>query len=463
MPADLDPYRDWLGIAEPERPVSYYQLLGVERSETGDAVISAAADDRIAKVRKQLKGPNARLARRTLFELEAAKSCLLDPAARGSYDESLKSGAISRAAIKVGKPHSSTPASDAPPPELRSALSDLLDEALPTAPAPEVPRDLSALQLAVTRKPRNSKSREALTVVLVIVVPAIALIGLGALAVSFIESRLAGSGDAAPPVATANQVAEPPDHLIQRQMLRQTPVPGPSSSSLSAAPPSGVNAIGLSTNGSGRAQKNLTPSTNAADAESAPHRLAAPSADALAEAGRRVREGVAKQIEQADTPERKSKFAQSLMDSPPTPGKAPSDRFAQLDLARGLALDAQDARLFGQIVDQLAVEFEVDGMALKIAGLSALFARELPPEPRLNLVKTSVMFINRLADAERFDEAVKLAKSSFAAARELGEERIVTYLTVRGKELVASQARFVAAKAALAVLRERPTDPTANE
>ncbi len=73
------------------------------------------------------------------------------------------------------------------------------------------------------------------------------------------------------------------------------------------------------------------------------------------------------------------------------------------------------------------------------------------------------MFINRLADAERFDEAVKLAKLSFAASRELGEERIVAYLTVRGKELVASQARFVAAKAALAILRERPADPAANE
>ena len=132
-------------------------------------------------------------------------------------------------------------------------------------------------------------------------------------------------------------------------------------------------------------------------------------------------------------------------------------------MARTLALAANDARLFAQIVDQTAVEFEIDGLTVKVDGLCILFDRQLAPEPRRNLVRTSVMFVNRLAAAERYDEAVKLAKLSFAAARELGDERIVAYLASRGKELVASQARSVAAKAALAVLAERPNDPTANE
>ena len=215
MPAELDPYRDWIGITTAQRPLSYYQLVGVERSETNDAVIVAAADERIAIVTKQIKGPHARLARRTLFELEAAKNCLLDPVARASYDESLKSGSMSRSGVGIRNRDEATSTDNASPPPSRGSLSDLLDEALPIQSMPEVPANSAFLQLQPARKSRKWKPREAWTAVGVIIISAAVLVGLGAVAVSFIESLLDGSGGGAPPVVAANQRRSLPNKPIE--------------------------------------------------------------------------------------------------------------------------------------------------------------------------------------------------------------------------------------------------------
>ncbi|HEV2971296.1 MAG TPA: trypsin-like peptidase domain-containing protein [Pirellulales bacterium] len=90
MDKPFDPYRDWLGIQAAQRPLSYYQLLRLGPFETDAAVIARAADRQIETVRAFISGPNSRLARRTLFELESAKKCLLDPASKRAYDESLR-------------------------------------------------------------------------------------------------------------------------------------------------------------------------------------------------------------------------------------------------------------------------------------------------------------------------------------------------------------------------------------
>ena len=69
----------------------------------------------------------------------------------------------------------------------------------------------------------------------------------------------------------------------------------------------------------------------------------------------------------------------------------------------------------------------------------------------------------RLAAADRYDEAVKLAQLSFDAARQLGDPELIESLGGRARELAESQARFIAAGKALAILRKQPTDPLANQ
>ena len=84
MTADFDPYREWLGIQPHEQPVDHYRLLGLIPFESDPDVIRAAADRRMAHVRKFQMGPKSIYTQQMLNNLSAAKLCLLDPATRAS-------------------------------------------------------------------------------------------------------------------------------------------------------------------------------------------------------------------------------------------------------------------------------------------------------------------------------------------------------------------------------------------
>src|SRR5215469_11937243 len=88
--AMFDPYHKWLGIPPKDQPPTYYRLLGIDLFESDPDVIEGAADQRMAHVRTFQSGQNSALSQRVLNELSAAKLCLLNPAKRAAYDESLR-------------------------------------------------------------------------------------------------------------------------------------------------------------------------------------------------------------------------------------------------------------------------------------------------------------------------------------------------------------------------------------
>ncbi len=87
---DFDPYHKWLGIPPRDQPPHHYRLLGLERFETDEDVIEAAASRLIAFCEQNAHGPHAPAARRVVFEIAAARLCLLDPEQRAAYDANLK-------------------------------------------------------------------------------------------------------------------------------------------------------------------------------------------------------------------------------------------------------------------------------------------------------------------------------------------------------------------------------------
>jgi serine/threonine protein kinase len=87
----LDAYGQWLEIPPHEQPADHYRLLGLARFETDAARITAAADERMARVRSFQLGPHAALSQRILNELSAARATLLDARRRVSYDLVLRS------------------------------------------------------------------------------------------------------------------------------------------------------------------------------------------------------------------------------------------------------------------------------------------------------------------------------------------------------------------------------------
>lgn len=89
MAKQLDVYREWLGIAETDRPLSYYQLLKLEQFEDDAEKIRASYRKLNAHVRKYQTGEFGPQSQQLLNELAKAMLCLTDAQRKSDYDASL--------------------------------------------------------------------------------------------------------------------------------------------------------------------------------------------------------------------------------------------------------------------------------------------------------------------------------------------------------------------------------------
>ena len=153
MSEAFDPLREWLGIISPAEQPNYYQLLGLDPTETNFEAIKIAADRALAQVRSHRPGAHARQWAQLLDELTAAKQCLTDPDQRTVYDAALSSGtqpaAPSVTASTETEPTPSNPTVDndlLPPTQSQpttTARSEPVPEPAPIqpVPAPSLPVD----------------------------------------------------------------------------------------------------------------------------------------------------------------------------------------------------------------------------------------------------------------------------------------------------------------------------------
>jgi formylglycine-generating enzyme required for sulfatase activity len=86
----FDPYYRWLGIPASEQPADHYRLLGIVRFESNREIIDNASLRQISFVRTFALGEHAEHSQTLLNELAAARSILLNPASKETYDESLR-------------------------------------------------------------------------------------------------------------------------------------------------------------------------------------------------------------------------------------------------------------------------------------------------------------------------------------------------------------------------------------
>jgi hypothetical protein len=89
MAKPLDVYRDWLGIAETARPLSYYQLLRLKKFEDNVALVREHYRKMNGHVRKFASGDFATASQDLLNELAKAMLCLTDSRRKREYDASL--------------------------------------------------------------------------------------------------------------------------------------------------------------------------------------------------------------------------------------------------------------------------------------------------------------------------------------------------------------------------------------
>jgi hypothetical protein len=131
VPADFNPYSEWLGLTTAGTP-NHYELLSLPLFETDRQRIIAAAERATTRVRGFRPGSNAGAWSQLLDQIRAAKTCLSDPYKKAAYDRALQGG-TPRAA-----------AADAQPALPPSALAALQSELYP--PGMEAPSGAPASQ-----------------------------------------------------------------------------------------------------------------------------------------------------------------------------------------------------------------------------------------------------------------------------------------------------------------------------
>jgi hypothetical protein len=104
MADKFDPYSEWLGIKETQRPLTNYQLLGLLPYESRVDVIEENARKQQARLAVVSKGDQAMLAKRVAFEVESAKTCLLNSATKAAYDDGLRPREATAAKDESAKP-----------------------------------------------------------------------------------------------------------------------------------------------------------------------------------------------------------------------------------------------------------------------------------------------------------------------------------------------------------------------
>ncbi len=139
MPDTFNPYSEWLGVNVAGQTPDHYQLLGLNPSETDAEVIARAADTAMARVRRVRPGAHLAEWSRLLDYLTATKTCLLDPASRAAYDDSLRNPAPA-----VTSPSTWSSPTMATPPSLMNTPSPSMETA-----------SFSSAPTAVEERPRS--------------------------------------------------------------------------------------------------------------------------------------------------------------------------------------------------------------------------------------------------------------------------------------------------------------------
>lgn len=137
MAEEFDPYQAWLDIEPHERPLDHYRLLGLKRFEFDVTRIESAANERMTLVRSFQTGPRGKYTQELLNRLAAAKLCLLNPATKANYDQSLVQsahhGPNPNSKVAVSSDAESLPSAPVPP------GYQVASEAVYPAPTPTAP------------------------------------------------------------------------------------------------------------------------------------------------------------------------------------------------------------------------------------------------------------------------------------------------------------------------------------
>jgi hypothetical protein len=488
MSSEFNPYLQWLGIRETQRPIHHYRLLGLEPFEADANVISMAADRQMAHLRTFQTGRHGELVQQLLNEISAAKICLLKPERKAAYDLQLrKKLATPRAPAQV------TVVSQVP------SLGNNFPGVITSTPA--------ELKLPVRQK--SNRAWVILTGLVVLCGVMIAIL----INKHQPEPEVASNENqtkTSTTVSTTNSDAKlitpktPPANQKQDSAKDNTPVTKGVASPTKK--PSALKQETPATNTTTSTPKSATPPGHDAEkanrirnisekivaqgvaqatfalGEELPKKVdvvdpvepvspvsppskapAHPDKAAVVAKAKEIRE-IFKDEYASKNPEERIALTKKLLKSAQ---EQKDDRLTKLVLlqeARDLALQVGEAEVALSSVKQLSVEFNEDLGEASVAMFSKLIA--LPGRQATyyqSLLSPISKAILELQDLDDYDSALRLANMAQALARRVNDAPSVTRSTAVIKELSLLKGLFAKARTARETLQQNPQDAAANQ
>ncbi|MBR6437347.1 MAG: hypothetical protein IKS45_12650 [Thermoguttaceae bacterium] len=158
MAEQFDPYYQWLGIPQDERPINKYRLLSLQLFESDEDVIANAADRQMAYIRTFQSGAHSAESQALLNELSSARVTLLNKQSKAEYDQQLRKTLGAQEMRTTPPPVPPIPGQTLPVPPLDSSISR--QSAPPAPPVVQPPvQKLANFDFSKTDKPKEKKGK----------------------------------------------------------------------------------------------------------------------------------------------------------------------------------------------------------------------------------------------------------------------------------------------------------------
>ncbi len=162
------------------------------------------------------------------------------------------------------------------------------------------------------------------------------------------------------------------------------------------------------------------------------------------------------------SPSEKQVLAAKLLAEARRTGGTTPDDFVLLEKTRELAMEAADASITLEAIDELGARFEVDVLELKAAAIAALSKTARTPDQRRRLVDQALGVMDEALRSEDFGVAKEVGELVRSVAIRLRDRELAKQVVARNDEVTEWSEAHEKAKEAAATLKESPDDPQAN-
>lgn len=193
-----------------------------------------------------------------------------------------------------------------------------------------------------------------------------------------------------------------------------------------------------------------------------PGRLPVPAAPEVEKAEALVRDVYKGDLAAADTPSKQLDLARRLVDEAAKTDDDPAARFALLKMAQQTAVEAGDAALLVQCIDEAARHFDFDARAARQSALMKAAGNPRNSAVARSLAEACQGLLDQAVKADDFELAMDYGRAAYAAAGGAKDPAFVAEIVARGRQVVALRAEHEKAAEALKTLAQTPDDPAAN-